>query len=123
MTRRLLPVLMLLLSLTGCRWHTATEATSSCTPPAGGRCAGDVAWHGPIHLSADGRRFHARVSCGGVLHATENPTTVTVRLHVGAMGPGSMSCAVPDLGVRLASPLGDRTVVDAVSGQTLRVVR
>jgi hypothetical protein len=39
------------------------------------------------------------------------------------MGPGSMSCAVPDLGVRLASPLGDRTVVDAVSGQTLRVVR
>jgi hypothetical protein len=123
MTRRLLPVLMLLLALTGCRWLTATEAASSCTPPAGGRCAGDVAWHGPIHLSADGRRLHARVSCGGVLHATENPTTVTVRLHVGAMGPGSMSCAVPDLGVRLASPLGDRTVVDAVSGQTLRVVR
>ncbi len=124
MTRLLLLPLVMLLALTGCRWDGVAEpqATASCTPPAGGRCAADVAWHGPILLSAGGRRLHARVSCGGVLHATETPTTVTLRLHVGAMGPGSMSCAVPDIGVRLATPLGDRPVVDAVSGQTLRVV-
>jgi hypothetical protein len=38
------------------------------------------------------------------------------------MGGGSMSCAMVDVGVRLSSPLGQRTVVDAVSGKSLRVV-
>jgi hypothetical protein len=125
MTRRLLLLLLVVIALAGCRWHAAAEphATASCTPPVGGRCAGDVPWHGPILLSSDGRRLHARVNCGGVLHATQTDTTVTLRLHVGAMGPGSMSCAVPDIGVRLAAPLGDRTVVDAVGGGVVQVVR
>jgi hypothetical protein len=130
MNRRLLvPLLLLLVALSGCASHAAaaprpdpTPSPVSCTPPAGGRCAGDVGWPGAIHVSADGRRLHGIVNCGGTLHATETAETVTLTLHVGAMGGGSMSCARVDVGVRLSSPLGQRTVVDAVSGKSLRVV-
>jgi hypothetical protein len=123
-TRRLLLALLVLVTLTGCaRYGVAQPVTATCSPPAGGRCAHDVAWPGPIHLSPDGRRLHGRIVCGGTLSASETPDRVVVRLHLGAMGPGTMSCAVPDVGVRLVSPLGGRTVVDAVSGQRIRVVR
>jgi hypothetical protein len=127
MTRRLLLPMFLVLVLTGCRWHLgSTDAAgpppASCTPPAGGRCAADIGWPGSIHASADGRRLHGKVICGGTLYATETAARVTIRLHVSAMGPGTMSCAVPDIGVRLASALDGRTVVDAVTGRTVRVV-
>jgi hypothetical protein len=131
MTRRLLaPLLLLVIALSGCAAHAATaprtdptpSPMSFCTPPAGGRCAADVAWPGSIRASADGRRLHGVINCGGTLRATETADTVTLTLHVGAMGPGTMSCARVDVGVHLASPLGQRTVVDGVSGSTLRVV-
>lgn len=129
MNRRLLPSLLLLVVvLSGCASHAAAAPpadptpTASCTPPAGGRCAADVRWPGAIHVSADGRRLHGVVGCGGTLHATETADTVTLTLHVGAMGPGTMSCAMVDVGVHLAAPLGQRTVVDGVSGAPLRVV-
>jgi hypothetical protein len=75
-----------------------------------------------MHVSPDGRRLHGVVGCGGTLHATESADTVTITLHVGAMGPGMMSCAMVDVGVRLAHPLGSRTVVDAVSGHDVKVL-
>jgi len=132
MTRRLVaPLLLTLLALSGCAVHAATapptdptpSPTATCTPPAGGRCAGDVAWPGPIRISADGRRLHGVINCGGTLRATETADQVTLTLHVGAMGGGSMSCARVDVGVRLAAPLGQRTVVDSMTGQHVRVVR
>jgi hypothetical protein len=108
-TRRLLLALLVLLALTGCgRYGVAQPVTPSCSPPAGGRCAHDVAWPGAIHLSPDGRRLHGRIVCGGSLTAAESPDRVVVRLHLSAMGPGTMSCAVRDVGVRLASPLDGR---------------
>ena len=131
MTRRLLaPLLLLVIALSGCAVHAAASPgtaptpspSSACTPPAGGRCAADVAWPGTIQVSADGQRLHGVINCGGTLKAVETADTVTLTLHVGAMGAGSMSCARVDVGVRLASPLGQRTVVDGVSGSTLRVV-
>jgi hypothetical protein len=131
MTRRLLaPLLLLVIALSGCAVHAATATrpdptpspTSTCTPPAGGRCAADVAWRGSIQISADGRRHHGVIICGGTLRASETADTVTLTLHVAKLGPGMMSCARVDVGVRLASPLGQRTVVDAVSGKSLRVV-
>ena len=132
MTRRLVvPLLLLVIALSGCAVHAATaprtdptpSPTSTCTPPAGGRCAADVAWPGSIQVSTDGRRLHGVINCGGSLRAVETADTVTLTLHVGAMSAGSMSCARVDVGVRLASPLGQRTVVDAVSGQRIRVQR
>ena len=113
--------------LSGC-WRHGAESSSAdpkpaaCTTPAGGRCAADVAWRGPIDVSADGMRLHGMVPCGGTLHATETSDRVTVTLHVSAMGPGMMSCALVDVGVRLASPLGHRAVFDSVSGHPLRAV-
>lgn len=127
--RLLLPLLLLVIALSGCASHAAaaphtqpTPTPASCTPPAGGRCAADVAWSGPIHVSADGQRLHGAVGCGGTLRATESTDTVTITLHVGKMGPGTMSCALVDVGVHLKSPLGQRTVVDGVSGKSVRVV-
>jgi hypothetical protein len=130
MNRRLLvPLLLLLLVVSGCASHAVaaprpepTPSRAACTPPAGGRCAADVRWPGAIHVSADGRRLYGVINCGGTLKVTETADTVTLTLHVGAMGPGTMSCARVDVGVRLASPLGARSVVDAVSGTPLRVV-
>jgi hypothetical protein len=75
-----------------------------------------------MHASPDGRRLHGVVGCGGTLHATESADTVTITLHVDAMGPGMMTCALVDVGVRLAHPLGSRTVVDAVSGHDVKVL-
>ena len=128
MTRRL-PTALLLglilgLVLSGCQWsrHGARPRAASCTPPAGGRCAQDVAWSGPIYLTRGGLRLHQVIICGGTLSATETAARVSIRLHLGAMGPGTMSCARLDVGVRLASPLGDRSVVDAVSGHVVPVV-
>ncbi|MDX6358171.1 MAG: hypothetical protein QOH37_1225 [Nocardioidaceae bacterium] len=127
MSRRLfLPLLLLVVVLSACTSHAAaaphpTPSPTSCTPPAGGRCAADVGWPGPIQLSADGRRLHGIINCGGTLHAAETADEVTITLHVAAMGPGTMSCARVDVWVRLATPLGQRTVVDAVSGRPVRV--
>jgi len=126
MTRRILaPLLLVVLALTACHGHTssAPQADPSCTPPVGGQCAGDVAWRGPLKISPDGRRLHGYVGCGGTLRADETAETVTITLHVAALGPGMRTCALADVGVQLASPLGDRTVVDAVSGQQVRVIR
>jgi hypothetical protein len=75
-----------------------------------------------ISLSTDGHRLHGVITCGGTLHATETDDTVTITLHVGAMGPGTMLCARVDVSVRLAQPLGQRTVVDAVSGRVIQVL-
>ena len=83
----------------------------------------DVAWQGPLRLSADGLRLGGHVGCGGTLRADETADTVTITLHVGALGPGMRTCALVDVEVRLASPLGDRAVVDAVTGRRVRVVR
>lgn len=122
--RTLLAILALGAALSGCGAQTSTAGpTHACTPPPGGRCAGDVAWHGPIELSADGHRLHGTVPCGGTLHATENGGTVAIRLHLGAVPRGGMSCALVDVGVRIPESLGHRTVVDEVSGDTVRVVR
>ncbi|WP_151081958.1 hypothetical protein [Nocardioides cynanchi] len=127
--RLLLPLMLLVVVVSGCASHAAaaapphpTPSHAACTPPPGGRCAADVAWPGPIQLSADGRRLHGVINCGGTLHAAETADTVTLTLHVGAMGPGTMSCARVDVGVRLATPLGQRTVVDAVTGHTVKVL-
>lgn len=122
--RRTIPVLVVLLVATLAACGTgASGHARACVPPAGGRCAADVAWPGPIEVSADGLRLHGIVLCGGVLHAVETHERVTLRLHVGAMGPGTLSCARVDVGVRLDAPLGSRTVVDRVSGHELRVAR
>ena len=134
MTRRLLlPLLLSALALSGCAFRAAaatdpgptptptSSPTSICKPPAGGRCAADVAWPGAIHASTDGLRLHGTVLCGGTLRAIETADTVTITLHTGAMGPGMMSCAMVDVGVRLAQPLGSRTIVDGVSGHQLNV--
>jgi hypothetical protein len=127
--RLLLPLLLLVLALSSCASHAATAphvtptpSPASCSPPAGGRCAADVAWPGSIQVSADGRRLHGVINCGGTLHATETSDKVTITLHIGAMGPGTLSCARVDVGVTLVAPLGPRTVIDGVSGKTLRVV-
>jgi hypothetical protein len=128
MRRHVVVTLLLMIVLSGCAMHRATAASppaspspTSCSPPAGGRCAADVRWPGPIHVSADDRRLHGVIGCGGTLHATETSDKVTITLHVGALGPGMMSCAMVDVGVRLAQPLGHRTVVDGVSGHVVRV--
>ena len=123
--RRLLATLVLGMALlSACGGHAAAhpQAADSCTPPAGGRCAADVAWGRSIDVSADDRHLGGIVICGGTLRATETDDQVTVRLHVGAMGPGTMLCARVPVSVTLQRPLGTRTVVDAVSGRTLRVV-
>lgn len=121
--KHLLPVLLLTTAaLSGCGAHAATEPTAACTPPAGGRCAADVAWSGPIQVQPGGRRLQGVVQCGGTLRATETTDRVTITLHVGAVPAGAMSCARVVVGVSLADPLGSRTVVDSVSGRTIRVV-
>jgi hypothetical protein len=125
MRRSVLPALLLGAVLAACGTTQSVEPKSgppaSCTPSPGGRCAGDVPWAGPLHVSADGRRLHGVVGCGGTLHATETGDTVTVTLHVGALGPGMMTCARVDVGVTLGQPLGRRHVVDGVSGQPVQV--
>lgn len=121
--KRLLVVLLVTTVLSGCgaRAATAPEPAAACTPPAGGRCAADVAWSGTIGVSADDRHLGGIVLCGGTLHATETDDRVTIRLHVGAVGPGAMACARVPVRVALDAPLGHRVVVDAVSGRTIRV--
>ncbi|HEY3531374.1 MAG TPA: hypothetical protein VGK78_19685 [Nocardioides sp.] len=120
--RRLLAVVLLAAALSGCGGHATATPRTTCPPPAGGRCAQDIAWHGPIYLTPDGRRLHQLILCGGTLHATETTDSVTIRLHLGAIGAGAMSCAKVDVGVRLRAAVGDRTVVDSVSGRVVRVV-
>jgi hypothetical protein len=128
--RRLAPALAVLaLLLTGCGAHAADArgrpdpSPSSCTPPAGGRCSADVAWRGGIALSPDGRTLHGIVLCGGTLHATESADRVEIRLHVGAVPAGGMTCARVNVSVRLSEPLGSRPVYDAVSGDRIPVGR
>lgn len=79
--RRMIPLLVVLvltpLSACGLAW---SRHAAECVPPAGGRCAADVAWSGPIEVSADGRRLHGIVLCGGVLHATETINRVILTL-------------------------------------------
>jgi hypothetical protein len=109
--------------LSACQWphHAVAPRTVPCTPPAGGRCAASVAWPGAIVVADGGRWLHGPILCGGTLRATETDTSVTITLHVGALGPGAMSCARVDVGVRLRAPLGTRNVVDGVSGRAVRV--
>ena len=97
--------------------------TSSCSPPAGGRCAADVAWPGPISVAQGGRVLHGIINCGGTLAVLQQTADrVTVRLHVDAMGAGSMSCARVDVSAHLAAPLAGRPVYDEVTGHQIRVV-
>jgi hypothetical protein len=125
--RRLLSCAVLAVALTSCGSRDGSfvdgrPPPSSCTPPAGGRCAADVPWPGPIDVTTDGRLLHGIIDCGGTLTAvTQSSDRVTVRLHVDARGPGMMSCARVDVGVRLTDPLGGRPVYDAVSGRRIRV--
>jgi hypothetical protein len=72
-------------------------------------------------VSADGLRLHGVIGCGGTLNATETADQVTITLHVDAMGPGTMSCAMVDVGVQLTTPLGQRAVVDGVTGHVVHV--
>lgn len=126
MTRRLLVALVLVVvALSACRWHGSLQRPSgaSCSAPAGGRCPSEVAWGGPLQVSADGLLLHGYVGCGGALRADETADAVTITLHVPALGPGLRSCALVDVGVRLQAPLGGRTVVDATTGHAVRVRR
>jgi hypothetical protein len=100
----------------------AVSSYGDCTPPAGGRCAADVAWPGLIYSSHGGRVLEGVILCGGTLHAIETRGRVTIRLHAGAVGPGAMSCARVEVGIRLAAPVGHRQVLDAVTGRPVRVV-
>jgi hypothetical protein len=127
--RRLLPLLAVLVVLSGCGtglWaehRIPASPSATCTPPPGGRCAADVQWPGQIMVSPGGRLLHGVINCGGTLHVvSQTADRVVVRLHVGAMGPGAMSCARVDVGTRLAQPLGRRSVYDAVTGRRLPVV-
>lgn len=127
--RRLLPALaVFVLLFTGCGTHgagasgTPDPSPTTCTPPAGGRCAGDVAWRGPISLASDGRTLYGTVICGGTLHATESPDRVDLLLHVGAVPRGGMTCARVKTAVRLSEPLGSRPVYDAVTGARITVL-
>lgn len=126
MIRRAFLLLLLLSALTACGTRSAVvghqKAPDTCTPPAGGRCAADVAWSGPIELAPDGRSLQGIVLCGGTLRASETAARVTITLHVGAVPAGAMSCARVPVQVTIADPLGTRTVVDGVSGRTIRVV-
>lgn len=128
MRRLLLLLAVCLLLSSGCGSRTAVTGTppptlSTCSPPAGGRCAGDVAWRGPMSLSSDGLMLTGVVLCGGTFHATESSDRVTLRLHVAAIGAGAMLCARTEVSVRMDEPLGNRPVYDAVSGDRIRVRR
>lgn len=104
---------------------SASPPTTSCQPPAGGRCAGPApiaSWlNGPLTLSADGRTISGRFICGGRLVTNETAVRVEVTLIAPAGGPGSMSCALVPLSVQLQAPLGGRAVVDGVTRQALNV--
>jgi hypothetical protein len=125
MRRTVVIALLMGALLSACGAKRSVEVTSpppaSCTPSPGGRCAADVAWTGRIQVSADGQRLHGLVNCGGTLHATETGDTVTLTLHVNALRPGMMSCARVDVGVTLDQPLGQREVLDGVSGRPIQV--
>ncbi|MFZ2014029.1 MAG: hypothetical protein WAV00_09435 [Nocardioides sp.] len=122
----MLALLLLGFALTACGTRTAVighpKAPDTCTPPAGGRCAADVAWSGPIELAAHGNRLQGIVLCGGTLRANETDARVTITLHVPALRGGAATCARVLVRVSLATPLGTRAVVDGVSGRTVRVV-
>ncbi len=124
--RRLLALVLLGFVLSACGGRVSVignqQAPDTCPPPAGGRCAADVAWHGPIGLAPDGRSLHGVVLCGGTLRASETDARVTITLHVPALRGGAVTCARVQVEVSLEHPLGTRTVVDGVSGRTLRVV-
>jgi hypothetical protein len=124
--RTLLAILVLAAALTSCGSHDqaspAAPSSAPCTAAGGGRCAGDAAWKGPIRLSSDGQRLYGEVPCGGILTAVESAGRVTIRLDLRAVRPGGLTCALADVGVTLPDPLGSRSVVDAVSGRTIRVV-
>jgi hypothetical protein len=123
MSRVLGLLLLIAVVLTGCRWDASARPQASCSPAAGGRCAQDVPWHGSIDLTRNGHTLHGVIECGGTLHATETDTRVLIRLHVGAVGPGAMSCALVDVRVHLAEPLGSRVVYDTIGHHTVSVVR
>ncbi|MGZ4489578.1 MAG: hypothetical protein ACXVEU_01870 [Nocardioidaceae bacterium] len=74
-------------------------------------------------ISPNGHLLHGIINCGGTLHVvSQTADRVVVRLHVGAMGPGSMSCARVDVVTHLATPLDRRPVFDAVEHRRLPVV-
>jgi hypothetical protein len=62
-------------------------------------------------------------NCGGQLTARETPTQVVLRYVAPDIAPGAASCASVPLIVRLAAPLGRRTVVDAATHQPLDLLR
>jgi hypothetical protein len=100
-------------------------AATGCHPGAGGRCAGAepvaAALVGSLHPTPDRRTVWGRFPCGGRLTARETAQQVALTYVASAVGHGAMSCALVPLAVVLAEPLGHRRVVDAETGQVLRL--
>jgi len=106
-------------------------AATGCTPPAGGRCAGQqplppdqldtsskVLFSG-VGMSPDGRTIIVIVQCGGRLVARESKNEVLLTWIAGSVGPGVMSCANVPLTAHLRRPLGGRPVIDGVTSSRL----
>jgi hypothetical protein len=127
MAIRRIPIIgaMCVLALAGCASNSqeSPPRASSCTPPAGGRCAGPegvgAALVGDLSAGKDGRTIRGRFQCGGQLEASETPQRITVTYVASQVRAGAMLCALVPLSVHLAAPVGSRTVVDAVTGHRL----
>ncbi|HKC28441.1 MAG TPA: hypothetical protein VKB75_10560 [Jatrophihabitans sp.] len=74
-----------------------------------------------LTLGAGGTRLQGRFLCGGRLRATETATRVTVTYMASKVRPGGLMCAQVPLTARLNTPLGNRAVVDGVTGKPLAV--
>jgi hypothetical protein len=100
---------------------TPSHVVDGCKFIAGGRCGGPTAISIPIYVREGEHVLHARFMCGGKLQAAETSTEVRLTWVASRVGSGAMSCAMVDLAAQLPSALGNRSVVDAVSGRTLVV--
>lgn len=98
---------------------------ASCTPPGGGRCAGPEPvgrWLvDQLGVDATGTVISGRFQCGGALEASETSSRVLLTYIASAVGFGGMACMLVPLSVQLTSPLGDRAVIDGVTGEHLDV--
>ena len=91
---------------------------STCTPPAGGRCAGPLPV-AELAVEKSGRRLVGVFMCGGDFSARETTATVYVTYLASAVGAGGMSCARIKLAVLLTQPLGNRRVIDTTTGHAV----